>query len=96
MKLTIAAPNPKQKEFFQADTRYVAYGGARGGGKSWAVRTKATLMAAKYPGIRILIMRKTFPGAQGKSYSSFDERSTWHSKLQRKQEGVFLYQWKSD
>ncbi|MCI8331673.1 MAG: hypothetical protein HFE78_02465 [Clostridiales bacterium] len=61
MKLTIAAPNPKQKEFFQADTRYVAYGGARGGGKSWAVRTKATLMAAKYPGIRILIMRKTFP-----------------------------------
>lgn len=61
MRLTIPAPNPKQKQFFEADSRYVAYGGARGGGKSWAVRTKATLMAAKYPGIRILLMRKTFP-----------------------------------
>lgn len=47
--------------FFEAKTRYIAYGGARGGGKSWAVRTKAILMAAKYPGIRILIMRKTYP-----------------------------------
>ncbi len=61
MKLTVSPPSDKQRKFFEAKTRYVAYGGARGGGKSWAVRTKAILMAAKYPGIRILIMRKTYP-----------------------------------
>lgn len=61
MRLTISEPSEKQREFFGAKTRYIAYGGARGGGKSWAVRTKAILMAAKYAGIRILIMRKTYP-----------------------------------
>lgn len=54
-------PNPKQAAFFQARTRFVAYGGARGGGKSWAVRQKASLMALRYPGIRILLLRRTFP-----------------------------------
>ena len=54
-------PQPKQKEFFLARQRFVCYGGARGGGKSWCVRTKATLMAFRYPGIRILILRRTFP-----------------------------------
>ena len=57
----IPAPNEKQKLFFGATSRYVAYGGARGGGKSWAVRVKAGLMAAKYPGIRQLILRRTYP-----------------------------------
>ncbi|MBQ8697250.1 MAG: phage terminase large subunit [Clostridia bacterium] len=61
MTLTLSAPSPRQREFLVAKERYVAYGGARGGGKSWAVRTKAVLMAAKYPGIRILLLRKTFP-----------------------------------
>ena len=54
-------PNPKQREFLLAKTRFVAYGGARGGGKSWAVRTKAMLLALKHGGIRILIMRRTLP-----------------------------------
>ncbi len=39
----------------------MAYGGAGGGGKSWAVRWKAALMALRYGGIRILILRRTFP-----------------------------------
>ena len=30
-------------------------------GKSWAVRTKAKLLALNYPGIRILIVRRTYP-----------------------------------
>ena len=34
---------------------------ARGGGKSWAVRKKAILMAVNYPGIRMLLLRRTFP-----------------------------------
>ena len=42
-------PNPRQEEFLKCEKKYVAFGGARGGGKSWAVRTKAVLMALKYP-----------------------------------------------
>lgn len=57
----IEPPNPRQKEFFLAKSRFVAYGGARGGGKSWAVRKKALLMGANYPGIRMLLLRRTFP-----------------------------------
>lgn len=41
-------PNPKQVEFFRARARFVAYGGARGGGKSWAIRQKARLLALRY------------------------------------------------
>lgn len=44
-----------------AKSRYVAYGGARGGGKSWAVRCKAVLMALNHRGIKILILRRTLP-----------------------------------
>ena len=61
MTLTIPKPNPKQEEFFRARARFVAYGGARGGGKSWSVRQKAKLMALRYAGIRILILRRSFP-----------------------------------
>jgi phage terminase large subunit len=56
--LTIS-PQPKQIEFFLASSKYVAYGGARGGGKSWALRTKAVILALKYSGIKILIIRRT-------------------------------------
>ena len=57
----IPKPNEKQKLFFMARARHIGYGGARGGGKSWAVRTKAKMLAARYPGIRILIVRRTYP-----------------------------------
>lgn len=45
----------------RATNRFVAYGGARGGGKSWAVRQKAALLALNYAGIRILVLRRSFP-----------------------------------
>lgn len=32
--------NPKQKLFFASRKLYTAYGGAKGGGKTWAVRTR--------------------------------------------------------
>ena len=59
--LTLAAPNEKQRLFLTDRHRYVAFGGARGGGKSWAVRTKAILLACRWPGIRVMIVRKTYP-----------------------------------
>lgn len=54
-------PNIKQKLFFKAKTKYIAYGGARGGGKSWAMRMKAVLLATRYKRLRILLLRRTFP-----------------------------------
>lgn len=54
-------PYPKQEEFFMAHTTRIAYGGARGGGKSWAMRTKFIILALTYPGIQILLLRRTFP-----------------------------------
>lgn len=59
--LSLGSPNPRQLEFFKAKARYIAYGGARGGGKSWAVRVKSILLALNYGGIKILILRRTFP-----------------------------------
>lgn len=53
--------NPKQREFCMARSRYVAYGGARGGGKSHVLRIKAILGALTYDGIRILIVRREYP-----------------------------------
>lgn len=61
MQIDFGTPSPKQEEFLLAKTRFVGYGGARGGGKSWAMRTKAKLMGLRYPGIRMLLMRKSFP-----------------------------------
>lgn len=52
-------PYPKQILFFSATARHIAYGGARGGGKSWAARTKAVLLALNHSGIQIIILRRT-------------------------------------
>lgn len=49
-----------QYRFLTAAQKYVGYGGARGGGKSWCVRTKAKLLCWQYPGIKILIVRRTY------------------------------------
>ncbi len=61
MKILFSPPFAPQKEFLRARERFVAYGGSRGGGKSYAVRMKATLAALRYGGIRILILRRTYP-----------------------------------
>lgn len=60
-KLNIPAPYVQQQLFYKAKTKYIAYGGARGGGKSHAARTKAVLLALHYPGIQILLLRRTLP-----------------------------------
>ena len=58
--LDLGKAQPKQVQFLRDKHRHIAYGGARGGGKSWAVRTKAKLLALRYAGIKILIVRKTY------------------------------------
>lgn len=58
MKLS-GTPNPKQAEFFKSTSRFTAYGGARGGGKSWALRRKLIALCLRYPGIHCLIIRRT-------------------------------------
>ena len=60
MKLIIPGPNEKQEAFFTAKAKYVAYGGARGGGKSWALRRKLELMCMRYRGLRALLVRRTY------------------------------------
>ena len=54
-------PNPRQQAFFRAEAANIAYGGARGGGKSWALRYKLLLMCLRYGGIKILLVRRTLP-----------------------------------
>ena len=59
IEIRIPPPTERQKEFFACKNAFVAYGGARGGGKSWAARVKAVLLAFHYPGIQILLLRRT-------------------------------------
>ena len=59
-KLDFGTLNPKQAEFFKAETRYTFYGGAKGGGKSHVVDRLASYGALKYPGIKILMLRRQF------------------------------------
>lgn len=58
--LRLQAPNEKQKQFLAAKTKHVAFGGARGGGKSWSIRDKGKRLGLRYAGIKILIVRKTY------------------------------------
>ncbi|MBR5095156.1 MAG: phage terminase large subunit, partial [Oscillospiraceae bacterium] len=58
------APSPRQRLFLTDGHPVVAYGGARGGGKSWAVRVKAVLLCLRWPGIKALIVRRSYPELQ--------------------------------
>ena len=59
MEYVIGKLYPKQKEFCLSRKKYTCYGGARGGGKSYVVRKKAILLALNYPGVQILLLRRT-------------------------------------
>ena len=61
MQTKVLRLNERQKLFFMARRRFIGYGGARGGGKTWSVRMKAMLLASRYAGINILIIRRTYP-----------------------------------
>nr|DAR09046.1 MAG TPA: Large subunit terminase [Caudoviricetes sp.] len=61
LNIDLSQASLKQLAFFKSEARFTAYGGARGGGKSWAVRHKSVLLALNYSGIMILLLRRTYP-----------------------------------
>ena len=61
IQLVLEEPNDKQKLFLSDHHRHVAFGGARGGGKSWSVRNKAIRLCLRFAGIKVLIVRRTYP-----------------------------------
>lgn len=58
--IVIPEPSERQRLFLEDNHKILGFGGARGGGKSWAVRTKAIIMALKYPGIKQVIFRRNY------------------------------------
>lgn len=61
MEIDLTRMSEPQRDFFLSDAKYTCYGGARGGGKSWGMRTLLVLNALKYPGLNILLLRRTLP-----------------------------------
>ena len=72
VEVVLGKPQPKQREFMLATAKYVAFGGARGGGKSWSVREKAKRLALKWAGIKILIIH----GLARQPYPAVTRRAT--------------------
>ena len=62
-QITIRFPPPHatQMKFLTDTHKRIAFGGARGGGKSHAVRMKAVGLALRYQKIKIGIVRRTYP-----------------------------------
>ena len=59
-ELVLQRPSEKQILFLKDHHKHIMFGGARGGGKSWCVRDKAKRLALRWPGIRLLIVRRTY------------------------------------
>lgn len=55
----------KQLQFCRSKAKFTGYGGARGGGKTHVLCSKASQLALKYSGIRIAIIRRTFKQLEG-------------------------------
>ncbi len=80
VKLNLGEPNEKQKKALLDRHKYLCFGGARGGGKSWFVRKKGTAGAYRYPGIKIIIARKTYPELINNHINAFKELLKCDSK----------------
>ena len=79
-------PNEKQKRFFKSRNKFILYGGAKGGGKSWAIRTKQILRRLKYTNSKGLLLRRTFPELQENHIFKIQEEwkgLDWNSKDSR-------------
>ncbi len=61
LRIKMGCPQPKQIELLTSTAKYFCYGGARAGGKSWIIDFAAKLYCLKYPGIKIMIVRRSYP-----------------------------------
>ena len=61
LELDMGGLYPKQWLFMKSKARYTGYGGARGGGKTHVLIRKALSGCLEFPGIKILILRRTYP-----------------------------------
>lgn len=71
--IRLPRPNKKQERFLREKHKVICFGGARGGGKSWVVRVKALKLAMRYPGIKIMIVRCTYPELEANHIRPFCE-----------------------
>lgn len=83
VELNLGKPNEKQRKALLDRHKYLCFGGARGGGKSWFVRKKSTAGAYRYPGIKIIIARKTYPELINNHINAFKELLKCDSKADR-------------
>lgn len=57
----LGSPNSEpQRGFFSCRAKYILYGGARGGGKSWCTQRKSVGGCLRYPGMKVLIVRRRY------------------------------------
>lgn len=61
IKLT---PRQLEAKQFIGKGKWIFFGGARGGGKTWFALAMAVLVALQFSGIRIVIIRKSYPELQ--------------------------------
>ncbi len=83
-------PNARQREFFLSKARHTAYGGARGGGKSWAMRRKFVLLALNYPNLNLLLLRRTLPELRENHIVPL-QRELWGAASYNSTERVFRF-----
>jgi hypothetical protein len=73
-------PTAKQQAFHDATEDDILYGGAAGGGKTLAIVMEAIRACIRYPGIRVLILRRSYDELAESVYPEFD-RVGWASAL---------------
>ena len=90
VQLAFDPPTEKQALFLADHHRHVAFGGARGGGKSWAVRNKAIRLCLAHRGIKVLIVRRTLPELRN-NHANILIEDLWGIAKYNRQEKVFRF-----
>ncbi len=89
-RLRREVPNPRQRAFFASTARHTAYGGARGGGKSWAMRRKMVMLAMRHAGLRLLLLRRSLQELRENHLLPLQAELAGYADY-RKEERAFLF-----